>query len=60
MNVEAGGFLGLIWLAFVIYVIIRIAGSNAGAGAKALWIVLVLVVPVVGVILWFLLGPKGR
>lgn len=60
MNLEVSGLLGLIWLVFVIYVIVRIAGSNAGPGAKALWIVLVLLVPVVGVILWFLLGPKGR
>jgi hypothetical protein len=60
MNLEVSGLLGLIWLAFVIYVIIRIIGSSAGPGAKALWIVLVLLVPVVGVILWFLVGPKGR
>jgi hypothetical protein len=42
----------------VIYVIIRIASSNAAPGPKALWIVLVLLLPVLGVILWFLLGPK--
>ena len=60
MNLEVSGFLGLLWLVVVIYVIIRIAGSSAGPGAKALWIVLVLLLPVLGVILWFLLGPKGR
>jgi len=59
MIVETGGLLGLLWLALAIYAIIKIAGSNAGTGHKVLWILLVLVLPVLGLILWFLLGPKG-
>jgi hypothetical protein len=58
MGVEVGGLLGLIWLIIVVYAIVKIAGSSAGTGAKVLWIVLVLLFPVVGVIIWFLLGPK--
>jgi hypothetical protein len=58
MGVEVGGLLGLIWLIIVVYAIVKIAGSGAGTGAKVLWIVLVLLFPVVGVIIWFLLGPK--
>jgi len=58
MDMQVGGFLGLIWLIITVYAIVKIVGSGAGTGAKVLWIVLVLIFPVVGVILWFLLGPK--
>ncbi|MCC5795464.1 MAG: PLDc N-terminal domain-containing protein [Chromatiales bacterium] len=59
MRLEVTGLLSLIWLVVVIYAIIRIAGSTATPGAKALWIVLILLLPVIGVIIWFLLGPKS-
>lgn len=58
MDIQVGGLLGLIWLVVVVYAIVKIVGSGAGTGSKVLWIVLVLLFPVVGVILWFLLGPK--
>lgn len=58
MDIQVGGLLGLIWLVVAVYAIVKILGSGAGTGAKVLWVVLVLLFPVVGVILWFLLGPK--
>lgn len=54
-----GGFLGLIVLVADIYAIIRVAQSSATPLAKALWIVAILLLPVLGLILWFLFGPKG-
>lgn len=59
MGVEVGGLLGLIWLVLVIWAIIKVANSPAGTGAKALWIVILLVFPFIGLIIWFFLGPKG-
>lgn len=56
---EVGGLLSLIWLVIVIWAIIKVASSPAGAGAKALWIVILLVLPVIGFIIWFFLDPKG-
>lgn len=53
-----GGFLGLIVLVADIYAIIRVAQSSATPLAKALWIVAILLLPVLGLILWFLFGPK--
>lgn len=58
MGVEVSGLLGLIWLIIVVYAIVKIVGSSATTGPKVLWVVLVLLFPLVGVILWFLLGPK--
>lgn len=52
------GLLGLIHLALVIWAAVSIVGSNASQGYKVLWILLVLVFPVIGLIIWFLAGPK--
>jgi len=59
MGMEYGGILGLIILALDIWAIINIFGSGASTGAKVLWILLVLILPVVGLIIWLLAGPRG-
>jgi len=58
MGIEVGGILGLIWLFIVIWAIIKVAQSSAGGVAKVLWILILLFLPVLGLILWLLLGPK--
>ena len=60
MGIEVGGILGLIILALDIWAIINIFGSGASTGAKVLWILLVLLLPIVGLIIWLLAGPRGR
>ncbi|WP_409526132.1 PLDc N-terminal domain-containing protein [Nitrincola sp. MINF-07-Sa-05] len=57
-SLEVSGLLGLIVLAFNIYAIIKIVQSSAGTGIKVLWVLIILLLPVLGLILWFLLGPK--
>lgn len=59
MGVETGGLLGLIHLIIVIYALVKIVQSGASTGAKVLWIVVVLILPILGLILWLLFGPKG-
>lgn len=59
MGLEVGGLLGLIWLIIVIWAIVKVAKSPAGPVPKLLWILLLLFMPVLGLILWLLLGPKG-
>ena len=58
MGMEVGGFFGLLVLVVNVWAIIRVVGSSASTGKKVLWVVLILLLPVLGVILWFLLGPK--
>lgn len=58
MGIEVGGILGLIILALDVWAIIKVIGSGASTGAKVLWVLVILLLPVVGLILWFLLGPK--
>ncbi len=56
---EVTGLLGFIILVADIYAILRIAQSAAGNGKKALWIGIVIVLPILGLIVWYLMGP-GR
>lgn len=59
MGMEVAGLLGLIWLVIVIWAIVKTAQSPAGMVPKVLWILILLFFPVIGLILWLLLGPKG-
>ena len=51
------GILGLIHLALVIYAMIQIFGSSASMGSKILWTLIVAIFPLVGLIIWFFMGP---
>lgn len=59
MSIEVTGLLGLIHLILTVYAIVKIIQSHAGTGSKVIWIVVILLLPVVGLILWFLFGPAG-
>jgi succinate dehydrogenase/fumarate reductase cytochrome b subunit len=59
MNMQFNGLLGLVILAADIWAIINIFQSGASNEKKALWVVLVILLPVVGLVLWFFLGPRG-
>lgn len=59
MGIEVTGLLSLIWLIIVIWAIVKVAKSAASGLAKAIWIIVLLVFPLVGLIVWFLFGPKG-
>lgn len=58
MGVEVGGPLGLIVLILDVWAIVRLLDTSASTGAKVLWIVIILLLPLLGVGLWYLLGPK--
>jgi hypothetical protein len=60
MRGDFTGVLGLIHLALVVWAAVSILGSRASDGRKVLWILLVLVFPLVGLIIWFIAGPKKR
>ncbi|MGQ0701250.1 MAG: PLD nuclease N-terminal domain-containing protein [Panacagrimonas sp.] len=59
MNINNYGLWGVIVLIADIYAIINIVGSSTEPLKKALWIVLILVLPVVGFIIWYFAGPKS-
>ncbi|HTT02789.1 MAG TPA: PLD nuclease N-terminal domain-containing protein [Steroidobacteraceae bacterium] len=55
---EYGGIWGLLVLIADVWAIVNIFQSSDTTGKKVLWTVLVIVLPVLGFILWLLLGPR--
>jgi succinate dehydrogenase/fumarate reductase cytochrome b subunit len=61
MNFGYNGLWGLLVLAGDIWAIINILQSSASNERKLLWIVVVVLLPLLGLILWYFLGPRdGR
>jgi hypothetical protein len=57
---KSTGIFGALILLADIYAILKIAQSSATTGAKALWICVVILLPLLGLIAWFFLGPGGQ
>jgi len=55
---EVGGLFGLLVLAADVWAILNIFQSSSTTGSKALWIILVLVLPLIGVVIWYFAGPR--
>lgn len=60
MGSTLNGLVGLIILALDIWAIINVVKSNAETGVKILWILLIVLLPVIGLIIWALMGPRGN
>jgi hypothetical protein len=50
--------LGLLHLVIAVWAILTIFKSRASIGAKILWTLLVLFLPIIGLIIWYFAGPK--
>jgi len=59
-NFGYNGLWGLLVLAGDIWAVINIFQSSASNEKKLLWILVVVLLPLLGLILWFLLGPRDR
>ncbi|MCW8929357.1 MAG: PLD nuclease N-terminal domain-containing protein [Gammaproteobacteria bacterium] len=57
---QTNGIIGLIILLADIFAIIKIAKSSESTLMKVLWIAVVLVLPIIGLIAWFLAGPGDK
>ena len=60
MNYGYNIIWGLLILAGDIWAIINILQSSASNEKKLIWIIAVVLLPVLGLILWFFLGPRDR
>ena len=52
------GILALVVLVLDIIAILDVLKSSMDSGKKALWIILILVLPVIGMVIYFLIGQK--
>jgi len=60
MNYGFNSLLGLLILAGDIWAIINIFQSSVSNEKKLLWIIVVVLLPLLGLILWYFLGPRNR
>ena len=60
MGSTFNSLVGLIILALDIWAILNVIKSSAGGGVKVLWILLIILLPVLGLIIWAIAGPRGN
>ncbi len=52
------GIVGLLVLVADVWAIVNIFQSSVDTGKKFVWIITVILLPVIGLILWYFLGPR--
>lgn len=57
MTMTNMGFWPLVHLALLIYAAVQIFGSSVDDTKKIIWILIVALLPVIGLIVWFFIGP---
>ncbi|MCE1118326.1 MULTISPECIES: PLDc N-terminal domain-containing protein [Pseudomonas] len=60
MGSTFNGLVGLIILALDIWAVLNVLKSSAEVGIKVLWILLIVLLPVLGLIIWAIAGPRGN
>ncbi len=58
MGFDYNGIIGLIILALDIWAIVQIFQRRGPTDKKILWILVILLLPVIGLVLWLLIGRK--
>ncbi|WP_414156067.1 PLDc N-terminal domain-containing protein [Pseudomonas sp. BNK-30] len=60
MGSTFNGLVGLIILALDIWAILNVIKSGREVGVKVLWILLIALLPVIGLVIWAVAGPRGN
>ncbi|WP_322867910.1 PLDc N-terminal domain-containing protein [Aquicoccus sp. G2-2] len=56
---EVSGLGGLLILILDLWAIVSVIGSSATTGSKVLWILIIVILPLIGVIIWLIAGPRS-
>ncbi|WP_296532479.1 PLDc N-terminal domain-containing protein [Rhodoferax sp.] len=59
MQYGYNGLIGVLVLAGDIWAILNIFQSSASNEKKLIWIIVVVLLPVLGLLLWYFLGPRS-
>lgn len=59
MDIQISGFFGLLILIADIWAILNIAQARVDTVNKLLWILAIIFLPLLGVIIWWLAGPRA-
>ncbi|MGJ8689229.1 MAG: PLDc N-terminal domain-containing protein [Gammaproteobacteria bacterium] len=54
------GLLGFIILVLDIFAILKIMESGASTVKKLVWILVILFLPFIGLVIWWIAGPRSR
>jgi len=54
------GLLGFIILVLDIFAILKIMESGASTVKKLVWILVILFLPFIGLLIWWIAGPRSR
>jgi len=54
------GFFGLVLLVLDVWAIVSVIQSGSDTPKKVGWVVLILVLPLLGFIIWAFAGPRGK
>ena len=54
-----GTLVGLLVLIGDIWAIVNVVQSRATSAQKVLWVLLILVLPLIGLLIWYFAGPRG-
>ena len=60
MNIEISGVFGLLILIADIWAILNIVQSRVSTLNKLIWIVVILLLPILGLIIWWFAGPREK
>ncbi len=59
MGIEVSGLFAFLVLVVNIWAIVSLIQSRASTGQRVFWVVLILILPLIGFIIWLLAGPKA-
>jgi hypothetical protein len=54
------GLTGLIALLLTIWALVALLQSNINSGEKLIWVLVVILLPVIGFLIWYLMGPGSK
>ena len=60
LNFGYSGILGVLILIGDIWALINILQAPVDNGKKLIWVLVVVLLPLVGLILWYFMGPRDR
>ena len=58
MGIEVGGIFGLIIIIADVWAMVRTIQSPASGGAKIIWCIFIIFLPILGLIVWLFAGPR--
>ena len=59
VGVETGGLFALLILIADLWAVANVLGSRASLVGKVLWVLAILVLPLLGLLVWLVAGPRA-